>query len=524
MIDVLLVDDEDMIRQGILHSVDWNNFNMRVIGEAEDGEEALEIFSKHKPQVILTDIKMPFMDGLELLEKVKAENDNTYIIIISGYDEFQYAQKAVKLGAFDFILKPIELDYLEQILTKINADFAVKMEKEKDVQVLKEKVENIRSILQEGFFKDLIFKKFDRDAVEEKIKELEIIEFGYNTALLVQLDESEITNETFLNKEQFEREKEIFIIEMNQREYTFLILGTHEADVKSKRSTICNRIRDEVNASITIGLGNIYPSILQLSQSYEEALEALEYKFILGNGQDIDYNSIKDRVTAYSNVINNKDYDLIYSLDFTDKPRLQKDINQLMSELKNTGRDSYLYSQLIISNIYMSAIKALKEIGGNVEEVFHHPLEEFKQLASNPTIERVEDKLLVMLFKIADYINERKFGKYAYIIEKAKLYIHQHHQNPDLSIEAVARYVNISNSYFSILFKQETGQTFVDYLTSFRIEKAKYLLKVSGYLSYEISDQVGFNNSTYFSTIFKKYNGCSPTEYRKRILEEENGS
>jgi two-component system, response regulator YesN len=524
VIDVLLVDDEDMIRQGIMQSVDWNNFNMRVIGEAEDGEEALEFFTKHKPQVILTDIKMPFMDGLELLEKVKAENDDTYIIIISGYDEFHYAQKALKLGAYDFILKPIDLDYLQEILIKINTDFVAKIEKQKDVLALKEKVENSRSILQEGFFKDLIFRKIDRDAVEEKLKELEIIDFEYNTALLVQLDEPESTNETFLNKELFEREEGIFIIEMNHREYVVLILGAHEADVKSKRRTICNRIRDEVNASLTLAIGNIYPSILQLSQSYEEALEALEYKFILGNGQNIDYNNIKDRVKAYSNVINNKDYDLIYSLDFTDKQRLKNDLKQLMSDIKNAGRDSYLYSQMIISNIYMSAIKALKEIGGNVEEVFNHPLEEFKQLASNPTLDRVEDKLLVMLFKIADYINERKFGKYAFIIEKAKLYIHQQYQNPNLSIEDVARYVNMSNSYFSILFKQETGQTFVDYLTSFRIEKAKYLLKVSGYRSYEISDQVGFNNSTYFSTIFKKYIGCSPTEYRKRILEEENGS
>jgi two-component system, response regulator YesN len=524
VIDVLLVDDEDMIRQGIMQSVDWNDFNMRVIGEAEDGEEALEIFSKHRPQVILTDIKMPFMDGLELLEKVKSENDDTYIIIISGYDEFQYAQKALKLGAFDFILKPIDLDYLEQILTKISTDFAEKIEKEKDVQALKEKVENSRSILQEGFFKDLIIRKIDRDAVEEKLKELEIVESRYNTALLVHLDEAENTNETFQNKELFEREDGIFCIELNQREYLLLIFGVHEHALKNKRSRICKKIRDEVNVSLTIAFGNIYPSILRLSQSYEEALEALDYKFILGNGQNIDYNHIKDRVKAYSNVINNKDYDLIYSLDFTDKQSLQKDINQLMSDIKNAGRDSYLYSQMIISNIYMSAIKALKEIGGNVEEVFKHPLEEFKQLASNPTLNKVEDKLLDMLFKIADYINERKFGKYVYIIEKAKLYIHQHHQNPDLSIEAVARYVNISISYFSILFKQETGQTFVDYLTTLRIEKAKYLLKVSGYRSYEISDQVGFNNSTYFSTIFKKYNGCSPTEYRKRILEEKNGS
>src|SRR4051812_16788569 len=119
-----------MIREGINESVDWNKLNMCVIGQAEDGEEALEIFSQHEPDLILTDIKMPFMDGLELVERVKEKNPDTYFIIISGYDEFKYAQKAVKLGANDFILKPIDLEYLEQLLNKISLEVAEKKKKE----------------------------------------------------------------------------------------------------------------------------------------------------------------------------------------------------------------------------------------------------------------------------------------------------------------------------------------------------------------------------------------------------------
>lgn len=523
MIDVLLVDDEDMIREGIADSVDWARLNMHIVGQAEDGKDGLELFTQHRPQLILTDIKMPFMDGLELVERVKSLAPDTYIIIISGYDEFEYAQKAVKLGAHDFILKPIDLEDLEQILFKISMDYEDKKKRQTEEQVLKEKVDNSLSILREGFLKELLFRNIEADSIAGRIVDLEIKDCNYGTVLVLQMD-----NQVNLNRESgFSSIKEllkdkdgIFVVEMNKDELIIIILGATEGIIRSKMNKLFNSVRAE-QPSLTIAYGNISASLPSLAQSYREALEALEHKFILGSGQNISYESIKGRVREYSGFINNKDHDIIYSLDFTDKDTIRKDVTELMDNIKAAGRDSYLYSQMIISNIYMAAIKALREFGGSVEEVFDQPIEEFKQLAAKPTVEMVKDELLVTLFRIADYINERKFGRYSYIIEKAKHYINQHHHNPNLSVDLVARYVNISNSYFSILFKQETGQTFVDYLTSVRIEKAKGLLKVSGYRSYEISDQVGFNNSTYFSTIFKRYTGCSPSEYRKRELKSE---
>ena len=517
--DVLLVDDEELIREGIFEAVDWNQLNMSVIGQAEDGEEALELYKQFKPQLILTDIKMPFMDGLELVEKVKAQDSNTYIIIISGYDEFQYAQKAIKLGAYDFILKPIDLDYLVEMLQKISFDYAQKKKKEHEEQTMKAKIETSLSILQENFLKDLIFNSVDRAVIKEGMNELQMRD-AYNTVLIVQTDDDpklDGTEQAFhpLIKDILQTEEDVYQLEMNHKEVVIPLLGESEKLVKAKRSRLTKRIRMDVKAPVSIAFGHIYPTLTLLSQAYEEALEALEYKFILGRGQDISYDEVKGKEKEYSSVINSKDYDRIYSFDFTDKDRIEQDIALLLSDMKKAGRDSYLYSQMIISTIYMSAIKALKEMGGNIEEVFH-PMEEFKEIASNPTIDMMKDKLVKSLFKVADYINDRKFGKYAYIIEKAKLYIQQCLHDPNFSIEAVARYVNISNSYFSILFKQETGQTFVDYLTSLRMEKAKYLLTKSGYRTYEISDMVGFNNSTYFSTLFKKQTGCTPSEYRKQ--------
>jgi two-component system, response regulator YesN len=199
VIKVLLVDDEEMIRQGIADSIDWEKLNMKVIGHAEDGEDALIIFNEHTPQLILTDIKMPFMDGLELVEKVKSQNPDTYIIIISGYDEFHYAQKAIKLGAHDFILKPIDLDDLEKMLSKISQDYDSKLHKENEEKVLKEKVDNSLHILQASFLKDLLFSNVDPDSIAEKVKELQIKEASYGNVLLFKVDENENTKNVLSN-------------------------------------------------------------------------------------------------------------------------------------------------------------------------------------------------------------------------------------------------------------------------------------------------------------------------------------
>ena len=520
--DVLLVDDEELIRQGIFESVEWDKLNMTVVGQAEDGEEALELYLQHKPQLILTDIKMPFMDGLELVERVKSQDPDTYIVIISGYDEFQYAQKAIKLGASDFILKPIDLEELEKLLHRISLEFFEKKKRELEERTMKEKVETSLTILQENFLKDIMFKRIDSLSIQEGINELKIANTAYHTVLLVQIDNTaqiDMTEQGFYPfiHDVLAEEEETYTLEINHNELVILLFGENENLVKRKRSRIIQRIRMGVKAhSITTAFGSIYSALSFLAQAYEEAAEALEYKFILGSGHDISYDEVKGRKHEYANVINSKDYDRIYSMDFTDKDRIEKDITLLMADIKNAGRDSYLYSQMIISTIYMSAIKALKEMGGTIEEVFH-PIAEFKQIVSNPTMDLMKVRLIETLLKIVNYMNDRKFGKSSYLIEKAKLYIQQGLHDPNFSIEAVARHVNISNSYFSILFKQETGQTFVDYLTSLRMKKAKYLLKNSGYRTYEISDMVGYNNSTYFSTIFKKYTGCTPSEYRKQI-------
>lgn len=520
---VLLVDDEEMIRNGIYEAIDWGKLGMEVIGQAEDGEEALQIFQEAGPQLILTDIKMPFMDGLELVEKVKRLSAETYIVIISGYDEFEYAQKAVKLGVNDFILKPIDLDYLEELLVKIKTEDEKRKVKELEDNTLKERAVQSLTVLKADFFKELLFRKLTEEQVRAKIQELwEGNIFAYNSVMVIQLDDSNKDNQVaypLVNfvKEGIANEQNHYVIEMNKNELAICLLGENEFVVKNSMRITMNMIRSYTSCSFTIALGTVYSSLTSLPDSYEEALEALGYKFILGNNQNIFYEEIKERKENQASIIKNIDQDIIYSIDFTDKDNIQREVTRLFSNIKSAGRDSYLYSQLIVSSIYMSSIQTLNEVGGNMGEIFEDPMEELKQISKSATIEDTLHQLLTSLYKIADYVNKRGGGKIPNLIDKAKRYITKHYPTPSLSLDDVASHINVSNSYFSIIFKQETGYTFVDYLTLLRMEKAKYLLKASSYRTYEISELVGYNNSTYFSTLFKKQFGYSPSEYRKKM-------
>ncbi|PKG25267.1 response regulator [Niallia nealsonii] len=524
---VLLVDDEEMIRNGIYEAIDWGKLGMEVIGQAEDGEEALQIFQELEPQLILTDIKMPFMDGLELVEKVKRLSADTYIIIISGYDEFQYAQKAVKLGANDFILKPIDLDYLEQLLVKIKMDDEQKKMKALEENTLKERAVQSLTVLKADFFKELIFRKLTDEQVKEKIQELWTGNiFAYNSVMIIQLDESDKDNQAVYPlfhfvKERMAKEQSQHFVEMNKNELVICLLGENEFVVNNRMKMIMNTIRSfqvqYAAYSFTIALGTVYSSLASLPDSYEEALEALGYKFILGNNQNIFYEKIKEKKENQASIIKNIDQEIIYSIDFTDKENIKVEVTRLFSNIKSAGRDSYLYSQLIVSSIYMSSIQTLNEVGGNMGEIFEDPMKELKQISKSHTIEDALHQLLTSLYKIADYVNKRGGGKIPNLIDKAKRYMTQNFQTPSLSLDDAASHINVSNSYFSIIFKQETGYTFVDYLTLLRMEKAKYLLKASSYRTYEISELVGYNNSTYFSTLFKRQFGCSPSEYRKKV-------
>jgi two-component system response regulator YesN len=360
MLRTIIVDDEDLIREGLIAEIDWNSVGYEVIGEAEDGEQALELVRELRPELVISDIKMPFMDGLQFIEHTKLEYPDTYIIILSGHDEFQYAQRAIQLGAFEYMLKPIESDDLKRVLLRIREDHEAKQSKQEDLLLLKRQV-------------------------TERLPE-EYIDDEWKTALRL-----------------------------------------------------------------------------------------------------------------------------------ADKSMINEKLDRWTTMIQEQGSNSYLFMQIAIGKLYKQILNTVKENGGPVEEVLGAPTEVYTRILAQESAQDMIKQLRGVLSAIVDNIEARRGGRNDEIIHKAKTFIKIRYSDDRLSLEEVSNAVNMSPSYFSVLFKQKVGENFIDYLTAVRIQHACELLQNTGYKTYEIAEMTGYSNPTYFSTIFKKMKGLSPTEYRHNI-------
>lgn len=533
MLKVILADDEEIIREGILNGIDWNSLGLEVVGQAEDGEQALEIAKDTQPDIIITDIRMPFISGLDFIERIVPILPEAYIIIISGHDEFGYAQKALKLGAYDYILKPIELEYLNDILIKIAADYEQKSRKKDEVSSLKEKAAVNTEFFKECFFKDLALGKISSDEIGSKLKEFDLGSDGIHCSVVaIQMDDYYTIASGLSDDERRDleigfcsiiRDREKYgssaiFFEEKAGECIVCVMDKYKGAVKQKVLDLCSDIREKVGKvgqyTVTIAIGNTYDSISALSKSYKEAIEALTYKFIAGKNRNIFFESLNSEQRNEFYALDCNDVELISLIKTASKDQIQERLKALLEDIKQKGSHSYLYMQIVVSSIYMQALRALKDAGGTAEEVFAQPIEVYNKIMSHQTVEGIIGELSNAINNITDYIHTKRSGKFNLVIERVKEYIKKNYAKDDLSLETVANYVNISSCYFSVVFKQEVGETFIDYLTRVRIEKAKELLSVPGYKTYEISYMVGYNNPTYFSTTFKKYTGSSPTEYR----------
>ncbi len=540
MLKVVLVDDEEIIREGLLVSVPWEKLGFNVVGQAEDGEQAAQVIEETNPDVVITDIKMPFVDGLQLIEMVKPRYQDLYIIIISGHDEFQYAQKALKLGAFDYILKPIDLDYLETLLRRIGRDNEQRCLKDGEVYTLKEKYASNLPLLRERFLWDIINENIEEQKFTSRLEDLKLIREQCYVVLIVQLDnyyvitsEMDDAQRRLMEKSFGETVKGLCPVEQSMvlsakavHELVIIVWSSNAEEIKTALAGLSEKIHQKIREldkfTVTIGIGNIAMSLDSLAQSYRQAGEILDDKFVLGKNCDLYF---KDLRQLPKTELKLNDYDettLVSAIKLGDKQGVNERLAALAANLRTNG-GSHLYMQFIMGDIYRQALKVLKEAGGSGEELFNDPLEVYHKMIAYQTVEDMTEQLAETLFKIIDYIFMKRNNKFYQSTEKAKEFLKLNYAKEDLTLEDVARHVNLAPSYLSFIFKQEAGTNFVDFLNQIRLEKAKQLLMISDCKSYEVSYKVGYNNPTYFSTIFKKYVGVSPTEYKNRFKGSKVG-
>lgn len=534
MLKVFLVEDEVIVREGIRNSIDWEANGLFFCGEASDGELALPMILNEKPDIVITDIRMPFMDGLELARLVKKEMPWVRIVILSGYGEFEYAKEAINIGIAQYLLKPISKHELTKCLISIRDNIAAEQNERETYEKYKAEIKEYYAGDKRQLFYDIVAGSSDLEDIAKRSKKLnlELTANAYNIFLYkIKAAKSDVYD----NNIPFDLINELeALVEKNDNIISFdclldgsalLVKGNSIDDVNKLLVEIVKGMKHIFSAYKNIvyfgGIGKVVTDIDKLPLSYQEASRVFAYRYILDESHIFDSRDIADGKAGRLQD-NGMDLDNILHLNKKKAEEFirignKKDIHYFIEEylkcISNDSRSSLLFRQYIILDMYYIAVAFAQEMGFSKEDIAEPISDKFQMnmLLSFDEISRYIENIFSHVMDLRDKISSNKFND---IIGKAKTYINDNYTNDKLSLNQVANHVYLCPSYFSAIFSQKTGQTFIQYLTDLRMNKAKELLKCTDMKTSEIAYAVGYKDPHYFSYIFKKTQNCTPKQYR----------
>lgn len=540
-IKVFLVEDEMVIRRGIKNSIDWEKEGYIFCGEASDGELAYPMIIKEKPDILITDIRMPFMDGLELCKLVKKELPNIKILILSGYDEFDYAKEAIRLGVTEYLLKPISSGKLLEALNGVSE--SIRREKE-DKDLVRKYMEEMRENTEhekQKFFEQMIAGNLSMaDALETGKKyEMNLSAGMYNLLLFrFTLGEENRKSGELLGEAEYaiekltERLEYVFEFQRGVEGWAFLLMADNEEQMSERVKELSKDLEEIMKNYSTIayfgGIGQPVARLRELEESFREAERALAARFTMELNRII---SVED-IQMAQNVDTLDDIE-ITSFGEIEKTRtmLEKFLNNgaedeidefvdvYINELPEENLKSVLMRQYIIMDAYIVMMSFCEKIEG-IEGEMQAQSEELKNsMKTIQTLEEIKNYIRMLLKKIIGVRDTISGRRYSDIIEIAKDQIRKTYMSDEISLNTIAAEVGMSPSYFSSIFSKEMGKTFVEYLTEIRMDRAKELLMCSSMKTSEIGYEVGYKDPHYFSYIFKKTQNCTPKEFRARGKE-----
>lgn len=529
MYRLLLVDDEALIREAVSENVKWEQYGYEFAGSVENGEEALAFIEKSPVDVVFTDICMPYMDGIALSRELKKRYPSIKIIILSGYDDFEYAKQALHCGVKDYLLKPITALELGEVLTKLKDEMDHETKKEQRISQMKTISHRGQMILQSDMLYHLIVgSKTEEESRRELEKEGIYPEANAYRVGIVELDV--YTKENKLEEVKKERALMAFVLnnvieEIISREKigmvcqgraqsTFILFAVNKP-VESRRiiKQICEEIRQSVRETmqldVNIGLGGYVLERKDISRSYEEAEEAMKYHYVQGGNCIIELETVlKEKRQADMEELLNE---ILRSIRENDESGLRKNFTELKESMRTCWYDRRGIGMVLqrIADMSEDMSKKYDVYERNVKE------EMLSEALQADEFETAAELLLqYCLEESRNFDSKRNVGgrKYAVL---AMDYIEKNYADCSLSLQSVCSFLNISPSRFSSIIKAATGNTFMDALIGIRMQKARELLEHTDLKNYEIAEKVGFNDPHYFSTAFKRITGKSPTEYAK---------
>lgn len=532
---ILLVDDEEEVRTSIMKKIPWEQLGYEVVGDAENGEDALEKARLLEPDLILTDIKMPYMDGLTLAERIKQERSSTEIVIFSGFDDFEYAKQAIKLNIIEYILKPVNVEELTDILKRLKVKMDERIAEKRDVEALRENYKRILPVMKEHFLSDVLHEKVPPEQIEEGFQRFELFQEGAGrewaaAVLHIEMPQGQV-NHTSLS---LHRERELIPLSVKNLMQEKLS-GRHAysdyvtADglcaifsLESKRelekltgvlNQICADCARILELSVTIGIGETRTNVEKLSESYREAKDALGYRTIMGSGIAIFINDVEHGHKEQLQFAEQDEAELLAAIKFGGREEIVRTVDKLVNKLEQ-GRVHTSQYQIYLISITNCLMYMMQKYELDLYQVWGRETDYLDVISHLVTAESMRNFLINMCTAISENVNLERDNAVRNTIKDAKSYIMENYTNPELSVEMVCEHLHLSQAYFSTLFKKETGQSYVNYITQLRLNKAVDLLNRTDDKTYVIAAKVGYTEPNYFSYVFKKQFGISPSKYR----------
>ncbi|MCD9023246.1 response regulator [Cohnella sp. NL03-T5] len=534
MYKVLIVEDEMLVRLGLRNSVNWNKFNMTVVADASDGRTAWEWYVRENPDIVITDLKMPDMDGMALISKIREKDKITRIIVLTCMEEFDLARKAVSLGVSDYMIKlTMTEEEMETVLQKTVHELQLR----DNSNPTKPIVQASPHLVKEKLLKDFVF--YNIYSAQEFGNYVNELKLRLSPARLI-LCSMEIDN--YKDLEEKFRDEQGQLIKMSLLNILEEILGNcgrgeafyfdemhyivifSFSDIVSEQAVhqelygILNRIKEVIGSyfsvSVSFGISSIHNGFPSFGKMYHEALKALEKKFFMGTGLFLSSTSHRSEGEVIEKIDGLKHLpDLSKLLGEQETMKINLKIDSLVNRLPD---DKKSFQQFFCELVQWISV-ALYSNGDHGSALV---------LDYNRKIQQC-DTLVEMIADFNTYVsdalgNSRRKKKLSKEVSMAVQFI-ANHFGRDISLVQVAEYVNLSSSYLSNLFKKELQVNFIEYLNHVRIERAKELLLGTYLKSYEIADEVGFSEHTYFSKVFKRSTGLSPNEFRKQLMKEWTG-
>lgn len=540
MIKVFLVEDEIIIREAIHKMIPWAEYGFELIGEAKDGEMALPLIKKSKPDVLITDIKMPFMDGLTLSRLVKKDLPNTKIIIISGYDDFDYARQAITLGIEQYLLKPISKDEFLEVLEGIRSKYKKENEQKLYYQKFENEIKAYEKNAQRDFFELLVSEDVDLQRIYEQADRLQIDIMAqcYNLVLFdigaksdyqnvgdrYSNDAADVQNkidEFFINNRSYQ------LFRNQQFNYAVLIKGD-ENEIGQITAECIEFLKTtfEQNGTLEwfVCAGKSVERLSMMSECYKEAMKSFAYRY-LGYRYVFSYENIekteKDEDMNLQNIdMNAVKQEIIYNFLFN---ALDEEVDSFVKNyLQMIGGEamrSKMFQQYILLNLHFCLTSFAEKLGYDKTEIddsLKFIVDE--RIKSTEDLEKIIGSILRKGIRLRE---ERSKGRNQSVIRTALQYMEENFTDNSLTLNRVAGVANVSANHFSALFSQEMGQTFIEYLTQLRMNRAKEQLRCTDMRSGEIALEVGYKDPHYFSFLFKKTQGCTPSEYRNQTRSQK---